>query len=154
MTFDECVKLHRVVRVWLLRRMYHGGGLRDGDEDVPARQGRLGPRTQVQPDHLSWEDVMTSQLQKRYFTEMCSGCKAGSYARLIAFCITQRLAHGHRFSPISCSTQSPSNLCQKSCLSLEDAFGSRREDVEMWRSRSLFQPWTPVISQLIHKINA
>ena len=31
----------------------------------------------------------TSQFENNYFTEMCSGSEAGSYLRLIDFCITQ-----------------------------------------------------------------
>ena len=36
----------------------------------------------------------SSQFENNYFTEMCSGSKAGSYLRLIDFCITQRKAQG------------------------------------------------------------
>ena len=36
------------------------------------------------------------QSENNYFTEMCSGSEAGSYLRLIDFCITQRAARGLR----------------------------------------------------------
>ena len=32
---------------------------------------------------------LCSQFKKNYFTEMCSGSEAGSFLRLIDFCITQ-----------------------------------------------------------------
>ena len=32
---------------------------------------------------------VTPQFENNYFTEMCSGSEAGSYLRLIDFCITQ-----------------------------------------------------------------
>jgi len=36
--------------------------------------------------HLLWE---SEAFENNYLTEMCSGSEAGSYLRLIDFCITQ-----------------------------------------------------------------
>ena len=52
------------------------------------REEREGERNAARAGESS-ADCHSSQFKNNYFTEMCSGSEAGSYLRLIDFCITQ-----------------------------------------------------------------
>ena len=78
---------------WHLPAACEAGARREAPEgqwDVAVGYGllpmyRVSARVQKHDLRL----VSSSQSKNNYFTEMCSGSEAGSYLRLIYFCITQ-----------------------------------------------------------------
>ena len=76
----------------------------DGDQHLPIHRvdccvdrfnlnaGEIIPgsmRNHSMANDMSCTDRYSSQFQNNYFADMCSGSEAGSYLRLIDFCITQ-----------------------------------------------------------------
>ena len=52
-------------------------------------RGHLDGVLEIEGALVHHPDLLTSQFENNYFTEMCSGSEEGSYLRLIDFCITQ-----------------------------------------------------------------
>ena len=87
------VLFHDVMSATSLLKSLHAIGLKliiDFFLRKRAKNQQLSRPSPECPGSIVARGGLSSQFKNNYFTEMCSGSEAGSYLRLIEFCITQQ----------------------------------------------------------------